>query len=74
MCNRTENGHAVVVVTVYQSLGRGVTRINEMDPRQQLLLSQRFMHLWQDLFIGNGGMGGLDVGDQARARFVTGLG
>jgi len=38
------------------------------------LLSQRFMHLWQDLFIGNGGMGGLDVGDQARARFVTGLG
>jgi hypothetical protein len=62
------------VLTVHQSLGRGVARINEMDLRQQLLLSQRFMHLWKDLLIGSGGMGCLDMGDQVRALFVTGLG
>jgi hypothetical protein len=42
-----------------------------MDLRQQLLLAQRFMHLWKDLLIGNGGMGCLDMGDQVRTLLIT---
>ena len=42
-----------------------------MNLRQKLLLTQRFMHLWKDLLIGNGGMGCLDMGDQVRTLFVT---
>src|SRR5215813_3984731 len=70
---RTDEREPPLPPTLHEPVGLGVAGIDEVFRRWQVALEERLLNRLGHRNVGQGSRGGLDVGDEMRSVFVTGL-